>query len=415
MAEQINQILEDVVMLDNQRKKSLKNLLDIKLNTFEVFDDLIIDYISSISVLIENDRDLKKDSSFFYLMIWASKKKLIDFKKKNLSNYFRIGRGLAFHICPKNVPMNFIYSFFFGLLSGNSNVIKIPSQNFPEKKKLVKLINKSLKNKKFKKIRDSNKFVEFDSSNSPLAANISLLSDIKIIWGSDETIQNVKNFKENPRCVTISFPDRISFAVFNTEKLKFLKKNNFKSVIKNFYNDSYFMNQLACNSPHHIFWINGIKNKQLIENFWDELAIISKNNFMFNEIDAVNKKMKQIEILLGNKKFKIKKEYLNNLTIIDTNKDKKKYIDDFRGLNGIFYEKNINHIDDLSNFITKKTQTILSWGVGMNDFRNFMIKNNITGVDRIVNIGNGFDIDLNWDGYSLINTLSRVVRIDNDI
>ncbi len=169
------------------------------------------------------------------------------------------------------------------------------------------------------------------------------------------------------------------------------------------------------NSPHHIFWINGIKNKQLIENFWDELAIISKNNFMFNEIDAVNKKMKQIQILLGNKKFKIKKEYLNNLTIIDTNKDKKKYIDDFRGLNGIFYEKNINHIDDLSNFITKKTQTILSWGVGTNDFRNFMIKNNITGVDRIVNIGNGFDIDLNWDGYSLINTLSRVVRFDNDI
>lgn len=415
MEEQINQTQEDVVMLDDKKKVFLKNSLGIKLNTFEVFDDLIIDYIASISNLIQKDKKLKNDSSFFYLMIWSNKKHLLELKNKNISIYSRVGRGLAFHVCPNNVPMNFIYSYFFGLLSGNSNIIKIPSRNFNEKNKILSLIKKSFENKKFKKIKDSNRFVEFDSTSSSLPSKISLVADIKIIWGSDKTIKQIKNLKENPRCINISFPDRISLAIFNTNKLKLLKKNSFKTLVKNFYNDSYFMNQLACNSPHYVFWISGNKNLKVIQNFWNELYNVSKKIFMFNEIDAVNKKMRQIDILLKNNKFKIKEEFLNNLTVIDTNQDKKFYIDSERGINGIFFEKNINNLNDLSKFITKKTQTILSWGVGDKDFKNFILKKNITGVDRVVNIGKGFDIDLNWDGYSLINTLSRVIRFDNDI
>ena len=44
-----------------------------------------------------------------------------------------MGRGLIFHITPTNVPTNFFYSFIFSLLSGNSNIVKLPTKDFEEK------------------------------------------------------------------------------------------------------------------------------------------------------------------------------------------------------------------------------------------------------------------------------------------
>ena len=50
--------------------------------------------------------------------------------EQNLNN--KLGLGLAFHITPSNIPTNFAYSLIFGLLSGNSNVVKVPSRNFTQ-------------------------------------------------------------------------------------------------------------------------------------------------------------------------------------------------------------------------------------------------------------------------------------------
>ena len=68
-----------------------------------------------------------------------------DFK----SNKLRVGRGLIFHICPSNVPTNFAYSFFFGLLSGNSNIVKVPSINFKEKEIILTILKSVLNKSKY--------------------------------------------------------------------------------------------------------------------------------------------------------------------------------------------------------------------------------------------------------------------------
>ena len=43
--------------------------------------------------------------------------------------------------------------------------------------------------------------------------------------------------------------------------------------------------------------------------------------------------------------------------------------------------------------------------------RNFVFKNNLKGIDRIVPIGHSLDIGLLWDGYNIPNILSRGVQI----
>ena len=96
------------------------------------------------------------------MVFWSSYKKIGEAKKKFLSRNIRLGRGLIFHICPSNVPTNFIYSFFFGLLSGNSNIVKVSSKVFPEKNIILSIINKLFKKKKYLGLKNSNFFIQND-------------------------------------------------------------------------------------------------------------------------------------------------------------------------------------------------------------------------------------------------------------
>ena len=117
-------------------------------NVFEPFNNLSVEFLSDFSNCLKKQKKISSYPDLIYLMFWSSKKKI-----KNLIKYFsdkelRLGRGLIFHICPSNVPTNFIYSFFFGLLSGNSNVIKIPTKNFVETDIILTVINSLFKKKK---------------------------------------------------------------------------------------------------------------------------------------------------------------------------------------------------------------------------------------------------------------------------
>ena len=42
---------------------------------------------------------------------------------------------------------------------------------------------------------------------------------------------------------------------------------------------------------------------------------------------------------------------------------------------------------------------------------DFVLKNRLRGIDRIVPIGQAHEMDLKWDGYDIIKSLSRIIDI----
>ena len=135
MAEQRKLKLEVAVILD----KEILNYDVLGIKKFETcvsipFNNLAIDFLSDFSTRLRKLKKIKLFPDLIYLIFWCGKKRNTNLTKYFNNNFLRLGRGLIFHICPSNVPTNFIYSFFFGLLSGNSNIVKIPSRNFKEKK-----------------------------------------------------------------------------------------------------------------------------------------------------------------------------------------------------------------------------------------------------------------------------------------
>ena len=398
-------------MLDN--KKILCKITQNKnfsINILQPFNKLSMELINDFSDELKKEKKTYKYLDLIYLSSWCSKKKIQELKNRHFFYKKQIGRGLAFHITPSNVPTNFIYSFFFGLLSGNSNIVKLPAREFPEKKIILDIIIKIFKRKKYINIKNSNYFILYNKlNNSELTEKLSSICDVRIIWGGDKTINEVRKIWIPERATELTFADRYSFSIVNSKKLKNLNELKVKNLIKNFFYDTYTMNQLACNSPHFLFWI-GKNNKILQNKFWNSLNIFAKKRFNLDEKNLLDKYTNLVSSIFTQNKFKNLRMFDNTLYVVDPNKDLSN-IENIRGKSGTFFQKNINNIAELKKYVTKKCQTITYFGFNKKEIESFLFNNNLKGVDRIVPIGSAMEIDIIWDGYNVINSLSREISI----
>ena len=400
--------LEVVAMLD--KKKILYEITKNKnfnINVSEPYNEISIQFIKDFSNQLRK-QEILKYPDLIYLTFWCANKKIFENKNFLSENQIKVGRGLIFHICPSNVPTNFIYSFFFGLLSGNSNIVKIPSKVFPEKDIIINTINKIFKKKKYSTLKNSNFFLNYDKKIEK-TKKISSICDARVIWGGDNTINEIRKIWIPERAIELTFSDRYSFSVINLNKFTKNKFDEIKVLAKKFFYDSYMMNQAACNSPHFIFWIG--KNTTTKNLFWEELNNVVKKKFILDEKIAIDKYTHLIKSMIDQKNFDNFKMFQNNIYIIDSNKYLNN-IEDIRGKNGIFYQKNINNIQELKKYISKKCQTVTYFGLEKDDIKSFILNNNLFGVDRIVPIGKGLEIGPIWDGYDIIKSLSRIISIE---
>jgi hypothetical protein len=320
----------------------------------------------------------------------------------------RVGVGLVFHITPSNMPTNFAYSLLFGLLSGNSNIIKVPSKKFPQVEIICECIKKVLKKKIFLIMKNKIKIVRY-SNNDEYTKNISSICDARLIWGGNNSINQIRNFKLKERSIDLAFSDRFSFCVMDEKKISGLNKLKMNRLIENFYNDTFLMDQNACSSPHLIIWIND--NSHIGRNiFWKKLSIYTSKKYYPPEVASVDKYSMLCEDILNLENIKSYKKFSNLIYTISLKRLNSK-ISTLRGRWGYFYEYETNNLNDIFKFVDKDCQTLSYFGLQKNDLEELILKNNSTGIDRIVPVGQTLNINLTWDGYDISRMLSRVIEV----
>jgi hypothetical protein len=101
----------------------------------------------------------------------------------------------------------------------------------------------------------------------------------------------------------------------------------------------------------------------------------------------------------------------DNLILRVNLNDLKDDIDHFRCDSGYFSEYHASSPLELSKIINRKYQTLAYYGFSKKDMENYFNQLKPVGIDRIVPIGRTMDFSLIWDGYNMINSLSRRVEI----
>ena len=388
----------------NITKSLLKNFR-YDAGPYKIFDEKIISFLNDVSQAILNHKSAKFYSDLATFGFWCRQKNIKSLANKYVNDNIMIGRGCALHICPTNVPMNFAYSFVFGLISGNNNIVKIPTRNFIQVQLFFKLFNKVIKKKKYLSIKKKFIFIKY-SKNNEISSYLSQLADVRLIWGGNNTVKLFKKFETKSRCLDLCFSNRVSGALINTKSLQKLNSNDFEKLILKFYNDCYLMDQQGCSSPQVIFWY-GKKNQNLIENFWKKLGKVINNKYSYDR-SLANKKIEiASELIL--KENNLKSINSKNLKLLRFKRKKITSLNDMNYNFGTFLEVEIKKIDEIKHLIQNEFQTLIYYGVSKNILKNFIIQNNLKGVDRIVPFGRAFDMGLIWDGFDIVRSLSRVV------
>ena len=373
----------------------------------EIFSDNSIKILSNLSKELYKLPEIREYSDVATFAFFCRNSNLLNFKKKYDHVDFRLGRGIAFHIAPSNVPVNFAYSMVVGILSGNINIIRVPSKNFEQ----VSLIINALKN-----VLDSNIVPGFDErlflvnydKTSNATEFFSELCDVRIIWGGDHTIDLIRKNKIHAKSIDITFSDRYSFAVINAAKI--VDDDNIDLIANNFFNDTYLFDQNACSAPRIIIWLGDNETICVAKNlFWN--AIEKRiSQYEFSSILAIDKISSFfLQSTKGNSIFKISTDN-NKLWRIESSTLYKE-LENYTCAGGYFLEYNAKSIYEISNFVTRKFQTLAYFGIDKKDIANSLKQMKLLGIDRVVPLGKTSEFDLIWDGYDLIYSLSRECSI----
>jgi len=370
------------------------------------FSDISLYFLDELSNVLRKSAEAKIYSDLMAFSFWCRKSNLKKLKHKQHDINQRLGRGLSFHITPSNVPLNFGYSFIFGLLSGNSNIVKIPSKEFPQAEFLSKTINDLLKMEKYESLCFSTAFVRYEK-NDNFTKYFSSICDARIIWGGDSTINNVRKYKTHVRCIDLAFADKYSICVIDLKKLSELTITELTKVIELFYNDTFIMDQNACSSPHLIVWL-GKKDQKVKKQFWESLNKYVKNHYNLLSVSALDKYNMFCKNAIDiNVSFELIK-YGNHIYRVVLDKLPEN-IHNFRGNCGYFFEYDVKNLSEIAHIINGKYQTMTYFGMKKSSLKDFVIDNKLNGIDRIVPIGQALDISLTWDGFDIVGSLSRVI------
>ena len=388
-------------------------LESLRLTANAVFDDLVVDFLSSVSEQLFRSHELRAFDDLVALSFWLRRANLHAMASAVGLEKNRLGRGVVLHIAPSNVALNFAYSFALGLLAGNSNIVRLPSAEFPQIELFAKAIRSVLDETRFSLIARANSFVRFNK-NSNNTALISAIADARMIWGGDATIDSVRKLASKSRCIDIPFADRYSMAIISCRAIMNLSDDQLKNLSAKFLADTLTFDQNACSSPQLLYWISDCEkvceaklrlrdslNQMAREKYELSLSLaVKRYSYMCNGLTHLGGARAVSSSSVGDRLWFVSLERLPEK------------LERCKGFAGIFYEYCDKDLDALIEKVDSKIQTITYFGVDPSVIARRIVEDGRLGVDRIVPFGKALEMSPVWDGNDLFSLLSRTVYVE---
>ena len=371
------------------------------------FSDEVISFLSSVSNILFRDPAARAFPDVITFGFWCRRASLESMRDSWISSDVRLGRGLVFHVAPSNVPVNFAYSLAAGLLAGNANVVRLPSALFPQVSILCAALEAALTDPAHAQLSNHVRLLRYGRDNARATAWLSTACDVRVIWGGDETVAEIRRSQLAPRAFDVTFADRYSFCV--VDAAEYLRRDDQGAIAEGFYNDTYLFDQNACTAPHLVVWLGELPEVALAkELFWAELHSVLEKRYELAAISAVDKREAAFRFAATHNDCRIEPSPDNLVTRV-TIDSVEPGIDEWRSVCGYFTEYHARSVNELPPVVDSRFQTLSYLGVDPDHLRQVFVSQRATGVDRIVPIGQTLDFTLEWDGYDLVNTLSRLV------
>lgn len=370
------------------------------------FDDVMLSFLETVSKMLLKDGEAKRFSDVVTLGFWMRKASVIQLKDRFASGNnadILLGRGVAFHIAPSNVPVNYAYSLVTGLICGNKNIVRIPSKDFEQ----VRIVNRAFQGA-LREMPEMAPYICLVKYGHDSAINdaLSAIADVRIVWGGDNTISELRKSSLKPRAAEITFADRYSLAVIDSDA--YMKIEDKARTANDFYNDTYLTDQNACTSPRAVIWM-GSRIPEAKDIFWNHLKQVLAAEYELSGVQSVNK-LTSAYLLAAAKDGVQKMPWEDNLIVRMKVPHLTADLMDFKDNSGFFIEYDCSDIMELYDLCDDPGCQTVSY-IGDKEMFRPLIMRGISGIDRIVPVGKTMDFDLIWDGYNLFERMTRIVAL----
>jgi len=366
--------------------------------------DLVVSFLSTLSKSILSCREAKQYPDLVTFAFFCRRSSIKRIKSSCVDANVRLGWGVALHVAPANVPINAAFTLVFGLLSGNNNIVRLPSKTWPQIDLFLAIYSEVCGQNDFAEIGEANRFIRTAHDSVELLELVSSV-DALVVWGGDATVAHFRSMQKKPRCVELYFPNRTSSLVIDAKYICALNEAAVKDVVNNFYNDTYLVDHNACSSPLKIGWVGDDSSISIAkDSFFRELKILLSNELY--ALDPVARIDRYIDVMYD------VESSCSSLVIEQIDTDV--WLQGQKCLtNGRFGRFHSYNVLAFADFISNlgDDQTLSHCGFSSDELRRELIDAG-SCVDRVVPVGQALNIGVIWDGVNLLNRLSRIISVN---
>lgn len=364
--------------------------------SFPVFAEDTLEFLGEIARQIRNRKEKTSDLAafgFWCRRITVTMQKTVTSEETVTIQEKRMGRGISLHFAASNMPMLFAYSMAAALLAGNCVIMRLSDRETEQERMLLEILKEIMD--KYPVWKKRIVLLRYEH-NGQINDHLSALCDVRIIWGRDSTVEELKKSPLKKGAVDVTFPDRGSAAVFDAEYI--LMQEDLYSDVLGFYNDTYAYDQNACSSPSILYWVG--EEKQVAcakKRFWNEMETFLKEKYVLPEVLAVKKWENALAMAAAMPEVKI--VHRDNRIIRIELPQLTEQCWDHRTAGGFFMEASGENLQGLIPILTDKCQTITVLGCEKETVASL-------GALRVTENGHALDFSLEWDGVDLIAAMS---------
>ena len=377
------------------------------------FNESILGVCADLSRRIMQDAEARQYPELMALAFWIRKTELVrlreEFVRLDRPDRILVPSGTVFHLPPRNVDTMFVYSWLLCALVGNKSIIRLSPRRSNSTNLLLRLFRDALASAE-EPSRSSTLVVSY-GHESAITAALTACSDVRVIWGGDNTINEVRHTPLSPHGREIAFADRYSMAAVNVDAYLALSPDDRDRLADLFFNDVFWFDQLACSSPQLVVWCGDRERARVSSpDFFTRVCTCARRRrYMTSPANSMQKLSFAAGAILD---LPIDSwQHFPELTVLSLAS-----FGDFDRSHpggGLVFEVIVNSLADLAPSLVRKDQTLATFGFSDIDLVSLVKKLNGKAIDRIVPIGQALQFGRFWDGHDLLRAFCREVYINN--
>jgi len=384
------------------------------LSALQPFAAESINFIEAFSKAVLTDAHMRSFPEIIALGHWMRRAHILEMKDQfNAERGDRVflPRGVALHFAPSNVDSIFLYSWFLSLLIGNLNIVRLSMRRNDQLTQLIAALNCVLARPEFDAVRKRSLVLRFEHDDAITEA-LSAKCQIRVLWGGDQAISRLRQVPLPPLATEVVFADRFSFSVVKAAAVLEQDETGFRRLIRNFFADSFWFDQMACSSPRMVVWIGAALHiAEAKQRFWPALKTYVADSVQYPAAVGITRLTTVYAYAAEGEVDAI----LSSPTEVPARAHLKSGARRFRETHcgsGMFLEWECEQLQDFLPLIQSKDQTMSVFGFQRSELQKFACQLPNRAIDRIVEVGKSLSFSCVWDGVDLLRAFSRQVEID---